>query len=371
VRPRRRAASATTAVVVLLALFASVPVWADTKSELAAAKKRLSQLEAEIHAAQAQRDSLQAEVDAIAGQIARTTEAIEQTEARIEATQTGIVRRQRRIDWLQNRLAMRARDAYIKGPGGIFEVIFGSSSFGDLSDRLALYESVQQSDADLATEIEAERVALEGRRAELEEIQAELQAQREMQEANLGAQTSKLGEMVRLQAGLDERRREAAGIVTTLLKKFKAEQEAIRRARELANGGGIVHGTGVFEVCPVDPPNSFTNDFGAPRVGHTHQGNDIFAPYGTPIRAPFDGTASDASNSVGGLSVYVHGPAGYVYNAHLSSFGQMGSVDAGDIIGYVGNTGNARYTPPHDHFEWHPGGGSAVTPYYYLLDACR
>jgi murein DD-endopeptidase MepM/ murein hydrolase activator NlpD len=293
------------------------------------------------------------------------------TEGRIEETRNGIARKEKRIAYLQNRLALRARDAYIKGPGGIFEVIFGSSSFGDLSDRLALYESVQQSDADLATQIEAERVALEGRKADLESIQAELEAQREAQEANLAAQTTKLSQMLRIEEQLAARRSEAAGLVTTLVKKFKAEQEAIRLARELAEGGGIIHGEGIFEVCPVDAPNSFSNDFGAPRVGHTHQGNDIFAPYGTPIRATFNGVASNASNSLGGLSVYVHGAGGYTYNAHLSRFGQMGSVSAGTIIGYVGNTGNARYTPPHNHFEWHPGGGGAVNPYYYLLDACR
>lgn len=371
-RPRRRTASATTAVVVLLALFAAVPVWADTKSELAAAKQRLSQLEAEIDAAQARRDGLQAEVDAIAGQIARTTEAIEEADARIAVTRKGIRAKEKRIEYLRERLAQRARHAYIQGPGGIFEVIFGSSSFGDLSDRLALYESVQQSDADLAAEIENERVALEGRKADLETLQAELVRQREIQEANLAAQTTKLSQMLRIEEQLDARRSEAAGLVTTLTKKFKAELEAIRRARELAEGGAPIVGSGVFKYCPVDAPNSFSNDYGAPRSGgRTHQGNDIFAPYGTPIRATFDGAVSNASNSLGGLSVYVHGGGGYTYNAHLSSFGQMGSVSAGTIIGYVGNTGNARYTPPHNHFEWHPGGGGAVNPYFYLLDACR
>lgn len=371
-RPRRRTASATTAVVVLFALFAAVPVWADTKSELAAAKKRLSQLEAEIDAAQARRDGLQAEVDAIAGQIAATTEAIEVTEGRIEETLNGIRRKENRIEYLRERLAQRARHAYIQGPGGIFEVIFGSSSFGDLSDRLALYESVQQSDVDLATEIETERVALEGRKADLESIQAELEAQRKAQEANLSAQTSKLAQMLRIEEGLADSRAEAAGLVSTLTKKFKAEQDAIRRARELATGGAPIVGSGIFKYCPVDAPNSFSNDYGAPRSGgRTHQGNDIFAPYGTPIRATFDGVVSNASNSLGGLSVYVHGAGGFTYNAHLSRFGQMGSVSAGTVVGYVGNSGNARYTPPHNHFEWHPGGGGAVNPYYYLLDACR
>ena len=56
----------------------------------------------------------------------------------------------------------------------------------------------------------------------------------------------------------------------------------------------------------------------------------------------------------------VTGPRGYVYNAHLSSYGTLGSVRAGTVIGYVGATGDA--TTAHDHLEWHPYGGAAVDP---------
>jgi peptidoglycan LD-endopeptidase LytH len=382
-RPRGRTVSATTAVVVLLALLAAGPVRADTKTDLANAKKRLAQLEKEVDAAQAQQDRLQAEADAIAAQIAQTSFAIGATEDRIQDTEVGINRREARLVYLQNRLSMRARDAYIKGPGGIFEVIFGASSFGDLSDRLALYDSVQQSDSDLAAKVEGEREALEERRDNLGVLRAKLRAQQSEQELALELQTSKLSQMSRIVDRLADKRHEAAGLVSILGKKLKDEAA---RARALASGGGAIVGTGIFRYCPVDSPNSFSDDFGAPRVGHYHAGNDVFAPYGTPIRAPFDGVASNASNSLGGLSVYVHGASGYVYNAHLSRFGTLGSVNAGTIVGYVGNTGNARYTPPHDHFEWHPNAippsphtspygysviGSAIDPYPYLIAACR
>jgi murein DD-endopeptidase MepM/ murein hydrolase activator NlpD len=133
---------------------------------------------------------------------------------------------------------------------------------------------------------------------------------------------------------------------------------------------GFVLG-GVFNVCPVDQPMSYSDNWHAPRWGggfHLHQGIDIFAPIGTPIRAPFDGLAVTADNWLGGIAVKVYGDAGYVYNAHLSGYGQLGQVEAGTIIGYVGETGNA--SGPHDHFEFHPGGGDAVNPFGMLNAAC-
>ena len=144
----------------------------------------------------------------------------------------------------------------------------------------------------------------------------------------------------------------------------------------------------IFKLCPVDAPRHYIDDFGAPRwVGgfHRHQGIDIMAPRGTPIRAPFDGTATSSSSWAGGLQVRVEGRRGLVFNAHLSKIGKMGKVRAGTIVGYVGNSGDAAGGPTHDHFEWHPGTpptnpwvspmgvsgvGSAVDPYPYLRAVC-
>ena len=131
---------------------------------------------------------------------------------------------------------------------------------------------------------------------------------------------------------------------------------------------------GIFRYCPVRGPVDVTDGFGyavAKRPGtpaHIHQGNDMMASEGQPIVAPFDGFAESGHNWLGGNAVYVRGANGYVYNAHLSAFGKLGRVKAGDVIGYVGSTGNAG--GPHDHFEWHPGNGSAVDPYPYLMAVC-
>lgn len=130
-------------------------------------------------------------------------------------------------------------------------------------------------------------------------------------------------------------------------------------------------GDGPLLVCPVQGPHHFSDDFGVPRPGgRTHQGNDIFAATGTPIVAPFPGRAEANPNSLGGLAVNVYGAEGYVYNAHLSAYGASGRVETGTVIGYVGNTGNAVGTPPHDHFEWHPGNDTAVNPFPYLEEVC-
>jgi len=130
---------------------------------------------------------------------------------------------------------------------------------------------------------------------------------------------------------------------------------------------------GILRRCPVTGLTSISNDFGAivhiPKVKpHVHMGNDLAAPFGSPIVAPFDGYASATSSKLGGRGVRVWGPLGHVYNAHLSAYGMLGDVTAGQVIGYVGITGDAA--SPHDHFEWHPNDGSAVDPHAYLEAAC-
>lgn len=128
-----------------------------------------------------------------------------------------------------------------------------------------------------------------------------------------------------------------------------------------------------LETCPVAGTVEVVDGFGDIRdmpgtPHHIHQGNDISASTGTPIVAPFDGDAVMEPGDLGGQAVKVYGAAGYVYNAHLSAYGKLGAVRTGDVIGYVGSTGNA--TAPHDHFEWHPGNGAAVDPYDALMAVC-
>jgi murein DD-endopeptidase MepM/ murein hydrolase activator NlpD len=123
--------------------------------------------------------------------------------------------------------------------------------------------------------------------------------------------------------------------------------------------------------CPV-PGATFVNDFAYVRPdGGRHEGVDLFAPKGTPIFAPVSGTIERYPNPSGGEAVRLYGRDGNrYYFAHLERYGEGGTVGRGTVIGYVGNTGDARATSPHLHFEIRPGGGTAVSPYPPLVAAC-
>jgi murein DD-endopeptidase MepM/ murein hydrolase activator NlpD len=162
-----------------------------------------------------------------------------------------------------------------------------------------------------------------------------------------------------------------------LSKLRESERRSLRRLRELSRRRSAtdawIRQWGILQTCPVRGPVSIADNFGVvvriPDVPvHIHQGNDMTAATGTPIVAPFAGTAIAAPNVMGGLAVKVYGELGYVYNAHLSAYGRLGPVGAGTVIGYVGSTGDAG--GPHDHFEWHPHGGPAVDPNPYLTASC-
>jgi murein DD-endopeptidase MepM/ murein hydrolase activator NlpD len=134
-------------------------------------------------------------------------------------------------------------------------------------------------------------------------------------------------------------------------------------------------------VFPVYGPSSFIDTYGAFRgdvAGNWHHGDDIFAQLGAPLLACADGIVFSVGwNDVGGNRLWLRDSQGNeFYYAHLSAFSPLAKngrhVKAGEVIGFVGNTGDAQGTPPHLHFEVHPfsllfmGYDGAVDPTSYL-----
>ena len=378
----------------LVAALVSGSAGADTKGQLAAAKAQLRRLIDRISVAQDAESALQAQANKISSQIDAVQSKIARVQTQIVGIRGDMQDAQKQLARTQQQLDHRAWLAYETGPGFTLEVLLGANSLSDLSDRLAVVNAATHSDRSLIEQIQALEARLVIRQAKLTSLEEGLQADRQDLQGKIKDLQSKLASEQQVLDQLASDRSEAAGLITKLEKKRAAEVAAEKRrlaalaaAQQGASHGGSSIG-GVFQMCPVDHPRSYSDDFGAPRYSggyHPHAGNDIVAPRGTPIRATFSGTATNASNTYGGLSVKVYGSRGYTYNAHLSSLGNLGSVSAGDIVGYVGDSGDALGGITHDHFEWHPNSipsslwrspygytliGSAIDPYPYLNSVC-
>jgi murein DD-endopeptidase MepM/ murein hydrolase activator NlpD len=134
----------------------------------------------------------------------------------------------------------------------------------------------------------------------------------------------------------------------------------------------------LLHVAPLRGACRFANSWMAPRGGRYHVGVDLISPTGTPVIAVVDGTLTRTTTNspVSGNAWWLTASSGtYFFYAHMSWLAPgltVGSrVHAGDVIGYVGSTGNA--VSPHLHFEIHPYGGGPVNPYdsVWMLGGCR
>ncbi len=326
--PSRRVIRSAVALLVSVAAVTAIPAWADTGSELEAAEARL--------------DAAQAELEKVTG-------LWQETEARLATARDAAAAAAAEIDRLGDELARirralndRVAAAFMTGGSFSIGALLTSDSIGDATDRLQYTQSVVQGDADLATKVA---------------VTAE----------ELRRQETRLRQSVRIEAiasqALAEQRADLLlriEDIDTLIADLEAELDAQQEAT--LGLGGVVFRSGAIQTCPAAGTHSFVDSFGDPRPGgRSHAGIDIMAAPGTPVVAVAPGNARPAG-SIGGLGAVVEHPNGdWTFYAHLSSYGTLGSVSTGTVIGYNGD---------HLHFEYHPNGGAAVNPYGMLLAVC-
>jgi peptidoglycan LD-endopeptidase LytH len=415
--------AAAVLVVVLVAGSLATGAGATTKQQLTRAKATLHRIERyihntrirlhdvkrEVHQTRLALRALQARLNDLAVRTAAAEAAFEGTRTQVDTTKKDLAKAQAEYAALRDRIDQRARILYEQGPGSDLEFLFSASSLSDLSDRMEFVGAVNAEDASLALQVQRVADALRMKKAQLVVLEQREQRQLTALRGREALLNGKFGEQQQLLNQLGSRQQQAASLLSNLATRRtrlenlvgslnaalarQARLAAARAGRDAQtshfSGGEPVSLGHPFSYCPVQGPHAYSDDFGAPRYTtnppHPHAGNDIFSPRGTPIVAPFDGYASNASGGLGGMSVIVTGSQGYVYNAHLDHIGTLGSVSAGTVVGYVGNTGDAAGGATHDHFEWHPSPvpsqlwrspygytdiNGAVDPFPYLNQVC-
>ncbi len=335
-------------VAVLLACalaLATVPGTA-AADPITEARRRLTALTAKIQDAEAREGVLADKITKLDRELKRTERAVAAVRARY---------------------AVRARAAYQNGLGGDVLVVMMSSDDPTAAvQRLDLLNAASRADDQLLREgavlrhrLNEQRLAIDAARREAAEIERDLMKDEREVRALLD----------RLYREDADRERAAQARAAAA-----ARERTSVRALPRASRSSTARLTGRY-ACPVGPTHAFRDTWGAPRSGgRTHKGTDIFAPYGAPAYAVTDGVVTRTSSSTnGGLGLYLRGNDGNeYYYAHMSRFtsspGQR--VSAGQEVAKVGDTGNARGTSPHIHFEIHPGGGYPVNPYPYVARWC-
>ena len=351
------------ALAVVLALAAGIlPAGADTASDLAAARQQVAE-------AQASANQLAAEFSQVEGRYDALEERTTQLEASITAAQA-------QIDTLTVEVRERAVSAYVRkgaGADGLEALISTGSPMEAARRTQFLAEENKAADrairqlAVLKADLADQRTELRRQRAELEVIRADLQTRMDaMQKVLAEASAARDALATKL-----EQEKEAAAQAEAA--RLRAIQAASRPQAGGGGGGGAGQviknpGGGPFQ-CPVQG-SAFVDDYG-PRGGGFHYGIDMMSPVGTPLVAVKAGSFFTMSGGAGGNELYLNADDGITYfYAHLSGYaGGPRSVVQGEVLGWVGMTGNT--SGPHLHFEMRVGGpnGQKIDPYPTLVDA--
>lgn len=324
----------------------------------------------EIESTKAKVDKLQKELNKLAGKYQVVYHTYLETLTELKRTNSEIEVTKKRLNQRKKIFSRRLVKTYKYGSVGMIEVLFGSNSFSEMVTRLGLLQRIAEHDVELLDGIKKDQKILEDKQKILDAKSNEKRAL-----------TQKLkGETKVMGAALAKQQKQVAALQAKFSKEEKARMEAAKarmvsrvRTKFSSRGSSVVYRPSKGFIFPVAGARSFSNDWGQPRSGgRRHRGTDVFASYGTPLVAVVSGTVKHRGSGLGGMSAYLTGSDGNsYYYTHMSRYGKSGRVNAGEVIGYVGTSGNARGTSPHVHFEIWPGGstGRAINPYHVLRAA--
>ena len=309
-------------------------------------------------AAESEVQKLQAQIKDLKNDVERAGEAysdaywsLDKTRAKLASVDKELAATQAELDAASARLASRAADMYRSGGADYISVLLSADDFDEMLTRLEYIQRIGESDADTIAQVETLQAELQTKRTELESLKSS--------QADEAAELKQAAE--RIQKQLKGKQAEYDKLQKKLQAAIAAEKAKTGKTTYKAGPNGM--------VFPVAGACYYNDTWGAARSGgRTHKGTDIMASRGTPCVAVLSGTVRSKYNTLGGKTIWLTADNGWAfYYAHLDSYTvTSGRVSAGQKIGTVGDTGNAKGGSPHLHFEIHPNGGAAVNPYPYL-----
>jgi murein DD-endopeptidase MepM/ murein hydrolase activator NlpD len=330
--------------------------------------ERIDVLQGDITELQARQIRIEADLNAKRAELSRIQVDLRSERARLTRLRARLA---------ESRAALGARLVHLfkADEPDVVTVVLESNGFEDLLQRTEFLQRVSQQDArilDRVVKAKAEATATEKRLDRYEARQrkvTKIVSQRRLEvlaiknrlvDRRQGLESVRTDKRQALVSTRADRKQLQGHLVA--LQKEEAKVRA-RLAGFASTGGPIRRGSGDM-IWPTN--GAFTSPFG-PRWGRLHAGIDIGAPEGTPIRAALSGKVVLAgwTGGYGNYTCIQHGGGLSTCYAHQSRYGTSvgANVSKGDVIGYVGNTGNS--TGAHLHFETRVN-GNPVNPMGYL-----
>jgi len=336
----------------------ALPAYADAFPPQLPSQEEMTRLQNELDSTLKQVRSVQARLDAVVRDYEAAEHRLQTEQDKLKSLQGPISENQTKQEQLEQQIHQaqgtinhRAASTYRSEGVEMVNVLLAARTFRDFLTRLGLIRSVSTSDSNALKQVRA----LKG---EAINVRAQLEAQK-------AAEERQVAEIAKQRASLNTQQGKVQASLSGLGHQFDTVRAEINKRK-----AGF--------AFPVAAPYSYVDTFGAPRMEgtvffHRHEGTDIFAPQGTPLLAVVDGIVENVGvATLGGNKLWLRSPGDNwsYYYAHLSGYapgiGNGVQVRKGDVVGYVGNTGNARTTPPHVHFETRmPPGPDATGPYLF------